>query len=148
VVESDDLQSLPRWGFVDPGPLRDKLTSLALEGTKTATPGLLVEYELDGLRPPLPGERSVLLDSNDRAVAIVETVSYGTIRLEDVDDRHAVDEGEGYANAAEYRADHVRFWRQSLAAIRAALGDPTFDITDDTLVVAERFRIIRRLDPA
>jgi hypothetical protein len=31
--------------------------------------------------------------------------------------------------------------------MRAALGDPAFQVTDDTSIVAERFRLVERLAP-
>jgi len=40
-----DRTGLSRWGFADPGPLRDELTAAALAGVKTTTASLLVEYE-------------------------------------------------------------------------------------------------------
>ncbi len=141
-----DLEALPRWGFAFPGPIRDELTALALAGTKTATAGLLVEFDLDGETVPVAGDRSVLLDSEDRPVAIVETTSCHTVRLADVDDAHAIDEGEGDADAAAFRVSHERYWNGYIDELRAGLGDPTFAINDDTLVTAERFRIVARLD--
>jgi uncharacterized protein YhfF len=96
-----DLVGLQAWGFGFPGPLRDELTALALAGTKTTTAGLLVETELEGESVPVPGLREVLLDSVERPVAVIETVDCRVARLADVDDRHAIDEGEGYANAHE-----------------------------------------------
>lgn len=135
-----------RWAFAEPGPLRDELTALALAGTKTTTAGLLVEYELDGESLPVPGQRDVLVDSDDRPVAIVETISCRVVRLADVDDRHAIDEGEGYADAAAFRIAHERYWNGYLETLRDRLGDPKFQLTDDTLIVAERFRIVERLD--
>lgn len=143
-----DLAGLPSWGFAFPGPLRDKLTQLALDGIKTATAGLHVEVELGEDAMPVVGTREVLLDSDERPVAVVETVDCRVARLADVDDRHAIDEGEGYANAHEFRVAHERFWNGYLDDLRAKLGDPTFTINDDTLVVLQRFRIIERLDPA
>lgn len=141
-----DLVELPRWGFAFPGRLRDELTALALAGTKTTTTGLLAEMDLDGEPVPVTGERSVLVDSAERPVAIVETVACRVVRLADVDDRHAVDEGEGYADAAAFRVAHERFWNGYLDDLRGRLGDPSFAITDDTLVTAERFRVVTRLD--
>ena len=141
-----DETALPRWGFAFPGNLRDELTALALAGTKTTTTGLLAEMDLDGEDVPGPGERSVLVDSSERPVAIIETIACRVARLADVDDRHAIDEGEGYANAAEFRVAHVRFWNGHADDLRARLGDPSFAITDDTLVTAERFRVVTRLD--
>jgi uncharacterized protein YhfF len=143
-----DLAGLPRWGFADPGPLREKLTALALAGTKTTTAGLLVEFELDGDVVPGPGDREIMIDSSDRPVAVVETVESPVKRLADVDDRHAIDEGEGYADAAEFRVDHERFWNASIDDLRRRLGDPSFALDDDTLIVCQRFRIVAIIDPA
>ena len=136
-----------RWGFADPGSLREKLTGLALAGTKTTTASLLVEFELDGEALPVPGQRDLLVDSEDRPVAIVATVSCRVVRLADVDDQHAIDEGEGYADAAAFRVDHEAYWNGYIDRIREGLGDPGFTLTDDTLVVLERFRIRERLEP-
>ncbi len=138
--------ALPRRGFAFPGELRDELTALALAGTKTTTAGLLVEYELDGDAVPVAGDRSVLLDSAERPVAILETVDCPVVRLADVSDRHAIDEGEGYADTHEFRVAHERFWNGYIGEIRERLGDPAFALTDDTLIVAERFRVVARLD--
>jgi uncharacterized protein YhfF len=148
MTDREDIAGLPSWGFAFPGELRDELTALALAGTKTTTAGLLVEFELDGEALPVPGERQVLLDSNERPVALVETVSCRVARLADVDDQHAIDEGEGYGNAAEFRESHERFWNGYVDDIRNRLGDPDFSIDDDTQVVLERFKVIARLKSA
>jgi len=143
----DDLAGLPAWGFAFPGPLRDKLTALALAGTKTTTAGLYVEVELGDDAMSVPGTREVLLDSNERPVAVIETVDCRVARLADVDDRHAIDEGEGYANTHEFRVAHERFWNGYIDELRDRLGDPDFEIDDDTLVVLQRFTVIELLDP-
>jgi uncharacterized protein YhfF len=140
-----ELATLPAWGFAFPGPLRDELTALALAGTKTTTAGLHVEMEVDGEALPAVGAREVLLDSSERPVAIIETIDCRVVRLADVDDRHAIDEGEGYADAREFRISHERFWNRYIDDLRAGLGDPTFAIGDDTLVVLQRFRVVERL---
>jgi uncharacterized protein YhfF len=139
-----------RWGFADPGPLRDELTALALAGTKTTTASLYLEFEIDGDPLPVAGQRDLLVDSADRPVAIVETVSCRVVRLADVDDQHAIDEGEGYEDAAAFCASHEQYWIDSgvVDRVRAHLRDPGWSIDDDTLVVAERFRIVEMLDPA
>jgi len=126
------------------------LTALALAGTKTTTASLYLEYEVEGETLAAPGQRDLLVDSSGRPVAIVETLSIRVVRLADVDDQHAIDEGEGYADAAAFRASHERSWIESGAVdrVRAHLGDPTWSVTDDTLVVAERFRIVQVIDVA
>jgi uncharacterized protein YhfF len=65
--------------------------------------------------------------------------------MADVDLQFAIDEGEGFASVAEWRAAHERFWNGYIEDIRAGIGDPTFALTDDTLVVCERFRLVERL---
>ncbi|MGC5412242.1 ASCH domain-containing protein, partial [Streptomyces sp. DT225] len=66
------------------------------------------------------------------------------LRLADVDLQHALDEGEGYASVAEWRAGHERFWHSE--EMRDALGDPEFTVDDETMIVAERFRVVERIE--
>ena len=133
-----DLSALPPAEFAFPGPLRDKLVAAILSGAKTATTSLAIEYGDD---EPLPavGDRSAVIDSAGRPVAAIEVTEVRVVRLADVDLRHALDEGEGDASVASWRAGHERFWNS--ADMRAALGD-TFVVDDDTMVVAERFRVL------
>lgn len=123
-----------------PGPLRDRLVAAVLDGRKVSTTGLLVEYEAEKEEPPPVGERSALIDSDGREVAVLEVTEVRILRLGDVDLRHALDEGEGDTSVAEWRAGHERFWHSE--EMREALGDPEFTVDDDTLVVAERFRVV------
>jgi uncharacterized protein YhfF len=143
-ADPHDLAGLPKAEFAFPGPLRDTLVEAILNGRKTSTTGLVAEYEIE--REPLPreGERSVVVDSSDRPVAIIETTSVLVVPLADVDLEHAVDEGEGHATVEDWRRDHETFWHSD--EMRAALGDPTFTVTDSTSVVLERFRLVTRLD--
>jgi uncharacterized protein YhfF len=142
----EDLAALDASGFAFPGQLRDELTALALAGTKTTTAGLFAEMESDGETLPVPGVREVLLDSDARPVAVIEIVSCRVARLADVDDRHAIDEGEGYADAAAFRAAHERFWNSYIDDLRSRIG-PDFAIDDDSLIVLQRFKVVERLDP-
>ena len=98
------------------------------------------------LHPRQVMTREILLDSLERPVAVIETIDCRVVRLADVDDRHAIDEGEGYADARAFRASHERFWNGYLDDLRARLGDPAFTIDDDTLVVLQRFAVVERLD--
>ena len=82
-----------------------------------------------------------MIDSADRTVAVIETTEVRVMRLGDVDLDHALGEGEGYASVAEWRAGHEQFWYS--AEMRQALGDPAFTVSDDTLVVAQEFRLIQ-----
>ncbi|KZB88378.1 ASCH domain-containing protein [Amycolatopsis regifaucium] len=140
-----DLVSLPRIEFAFPGPLRDQLVAAILNGSKTSTTGLLVDYEHEGEPLPEVGSRSVVIDSDDRPVAVIEVTGVRVVPLAQVDLAHAVDEGEGYTSVAEWRASHERFWHSE--ETRAALEDPEFTVDDATLTVLQRFRLITDLRP-
>lgn len=127
-----------------PGPLRDRLVAAVLSGEKVSTSGLLAEYELEGEELPPVGERSALIDSEGREVAVVEMTEVRVLPLGEVDLQHALDEGEGYRSVAEWRAGHEAFWHGE--EMREAMGDPSFTVDDGTMIVAERFRVVERLD--
>jgi uncharacterized protein YhfF len=132
-------------GFGHPGSdLRRRLVELVLSGRKTASAGLLVEYELDGDQVPTPGLREVIMDADGRFVGETETTECRVLRMAEVDDRFARDEGEGFADAADWRAAHERFWNGYIDEIRDRLGDPGWSLTDDTLIVCQRFRLTER----
>jgi uncharacterized protein YhfF len=130
--------SVAEFGF--PGPLRDLLVAAILAGEKTTTSGLVVDYEHENEPLPGPGERQVVIDSAGRPVAVIETTAVRVIRLADVDLSHALGEGEGYTSVAEWRAGHEEFWHS--AEMREALENPDFTVGDDTLVVAQEFRLV------
>ena len=129
--------------FAFPGDLRDRLVRAILDGAKTATAALLLEYELEGEPLPRAGERSTVIDSTGRPVAVIETVTVEVLAFADVGPAFARDEGEGFETVDDWRAGHRRFWQSD--EMRAALGRPDFTVADDTLVVAERFRLVESL---
>ena len=127
--------------FAFPGPLRDQLVAAVLSGAKTATTGLVLEYERENEPLPEVGQLLAVVDSADRRIAAIELTQVRVIRLADVDLQHALDEGEGDESVAEWRAGHEKFWHS--AEVGAELGDPHFTVNDDTLVLAQRFRLVR-----
>ena len=138
---------LPVTAFAFPGPLRDGLTALVLAGTKTATAGLVADYIVDGDVIPRPGDREVVIDSALRPVAIIETTRCEVTTISRVTDAFARDEGEGFADATDWRRAHEGFWGSYLDDLRRDLGDPTFSLADSTPVVCQWFRLVERLDP-
>ena len=133
-------EDLPVAEFGFPGPLRDLLVAAILDGTKTTTTGLVANYEHEGSPLPRPGQRQAVVDSAGNRVAVIELTAVRVIPLADVGLAHALGEGEGYTSVAEWRAGHEGFWHS--AEMRAALEDPGFTVDDDTLVVAEEFRLL------
>jgi uncharacterized protein YhfF len=136
---------LPKTEFGFAGTdLRRRLVEAVLAGVKTATASLLVDFERDGDQPGTPGDHEAVLDVDDRPVAIIELTEVTVRRMADVDLQFAIDEGEGFTTVAEWRAVHEDFWNGYLDEIRTDIGDPSFDLTDDTLIVCERFKLIER----
>jgi uncharacterized protein YhfF len=110
--------------------LRRKLVDAVLHGHKTATAGLRTDFAPHTDEPlPEVGDRFALLDYDDRAVAVVETTEVRIVPAGEIDLRFARDEGEGFETVGEWRKAHERFWSEHT-------------ITDDTLIVAERFRLV------
>jgi uncharacterized protein YhfF len=140
------ISGLPVAEFGFPGPLRDQLVSAVLAGKKTASTGLVSDYEREGEPIPRPGERFVMIDSAERPLAILETTEVRVLRAGDVDEAFARDEGEDFESVGEWRAAHERFFHSYADETRAWLGDPAWTVTDETMVVAERFRLVQRLD--
>jgi uncharacterized protein YhfF len=126
--------------FAFPGALRDQLVGAILSGAKTTTSGLLIDYERDGEPLPQAADRWVVIDSAGEPVTLIELVAVRVVPLADVDLAHAIGEGEGYTSVADWRAGHESFWHSD--QMRAEIGDPAFTVDDDTLVVAEKFRVI------
>lgn len=139
-------QLMPTCEFAFPGPLRDQLVAAVLDGSKTSTTGVVADYEHEGSPLPEVGERSAVIDSHGRTVAIIEVTEVRVVPLADVDLAHAMDEGEGYTTVEEWRAGHEEFWHS--AEMRDALDDPEFTVDDATPVVLERFRLVKLVDQA
>jgi uncharacterized protein YhfF len=137
------MTSLPLFEFSFPGPLREKLIAAVLDGSKSSTTSLLKGYEHEGSAPRQVGTRSVVIDSKECPVVIIETTSVRVVPLSKVDLAHVVAEGEGLATVAEWRAEHELGWHS--AEQREEFGDPEFTVNDETPVVLERFRVIKDL---
>jgi uncharacterized protein YhfF len=113
--------------------LRRKLVDAVLRGEKTATAGLRQDYAPHTEEPlPRVGDRCALLGFDDAPVAVVETTEVRVVPTGEMDLAFARDEGEGFKTVEDWRSAHEEFWRD-------------VDVGDDTLIVAERFRIIERL---
>ncbi len=126
--------------FAFPGPLRETLVAAVLRGEKTTTTGLYEEYLREGEALEQPGSRSLVVDSDGRPVAVIETTAVELCRLADVGLQFAIDEGESFETIAAWREAHVRFFTSQ--EMVAALGDPPVVIDDDTIVVCEKFRLV------
>jgi uncharacterized protein YhfF len=112
--------------------LRRKLIAAVLRGEKIATASLREEYAPDTSEPlPEPGESFLLVGYDDEPLGVVKTTELQVVRAADVGLQFARDEGEGFETVEQWRSAHERFWSD-------------YEITDDTLIVCERFTLVER----
>lgn len=122
------ISQLPRAQYAFPGELRDTIVTAILAGEKTATSSLLAEYELSGETLPEVGLLEAVVDSHDNVVCVTRVSEVKVVPVADVDDSHAIAEGEGYQNSDEWRIDHEHFWTSDeyvTSVGRIALSDST-----------------------
>ena len=86
----------------------------------------------EGLKGALVGMSMVVLDGKRRPSIVLTTNELVQPRFDDVDEQFAYDEGEGDRSLAYWREAHKRFWHDQ-------------DITDDTPILCEYFRVVERL---
>ena len=111
--------------------LRRQLVDAVLRGEKTATAGLLEDFETEGGQPGAVGDRRVLLGYDDEPVAVVEITESRVVPAAEIDESFARDEGEGFESVEDWRLAHERFFERP--------------IVPETQIVAVRFRLVERL---
>lgn len=134
---------LPLAEFGFPGPMRDALVASILRGEKTSTTELHEEHRRKGTPVDEVGARALLVDSQGRGVAVIETTAVAIKPMGAVDLAFAIDEGEGFKTVGEWKAAHRAFF--TCPEMKAFLGDPPFTVDDRTLVVCYRFRVVERI---
>jgi uncharacterized protein YhfF len=111
--------------------LRRQLVDAVLRGEKTATSGLLEEFEAEGDEVYRAGDRCELLGFDDEPLAVVEVTESRVVPAAEIDEEFARDEGEGFETVEEWRLAHERFFERPIGP--------------DTQIVAIRFRVMERL---
>src|SRR5699024_6494157 len=92
------------------GAAADKLAQLTLEGGKTATSSNHRLYEIENEQFPYVGEFSIILNSKDKAVCIIQTKTVAIYSFQDVPEEIAYKEGEGNRTLAYWREVHEEFF--------------------------------------
>ena len=118
--------------FCDNEADADECADLVLRDIKRATAASVAELERAGLRPPVPGDVSIVTRWNGEAVAIIKTVRVDIRRFDDVDEAFARREGEGDRTLAYWRRVHEAYYRRVLAGSGVA-------VDGDLLIVCEQF---------
>lgn len=117
------------WAFGDDP---DKLAELVQSGRKTRTSSAYPIYEIEGEPLPKAGQYSVILDSQENPVCIIQTTKVFVIPFDEVTSEHAKQEGEEDLSLEYWRSVHRAFFTEEMRSVN--LG---FD--EKMLVVCEEF---------
>ena len=118
------------WAF---GVEADLLADLVLKGEKTATASAYDLYALEDESLPREGTFDIILDSQDRAVCIVEITRVSVQPFNQVSAQHAFKEGEGDKSLAYWRQVHEDCFTD-------CLGEAGLTFRPESKVVLEEFR--------
>jgi uncharacterized protein YhfF len=121
--------------FGNTAAMANELAALVESGVKTATSGLLWDYEREGVAPPVPGDFIIVLDSAGKPRCVTETVEMRVIPFNEVDEPFAFDYGEGDRTLAWWR-EHL--WDYYVAECAKHGWQPSPDMP----VACERFRVV------
>jgi uncharacterized protein YhfF len=125
-------RSVSAWKFgADP----DYLAQLVIDGIKTATCSGYIFYELEKEPLPTTEDYSIILNSDDRPVAIVKTVEVTLTPMNEVTSEFAIAEGEGDRTYHYWWETHEEFFRNELSATGR-------EFSEDMLLVCERFEVV------
>ena len=102
------------WAF---GALADELADLVLRGEKTATASAYELYKLENEPLPQAGSFDVILDSQDRAVCIIEISKVSVLPFNQVSADHAFKEGEGDKSLTYWQQVHQELFTEWLAEV-------------------------------
>ncbi|MBR5127250.1 MAG: ASCH domain-containing protein [Roseburia sp.] len=120
------------WAFGDDA---DTLAELVRCGIKTGTSSAYPLYEVDDESLPEASGYSVILDSKDEAVCIIENTKVYVIPFCEVTPDHAFKEGEGDRSLAYWRKVHEAFFA-------ACMEEAGLVFDENMKVVCEEFRVV------
>lgn len=109
---------------------RDR-TQLAVGVSKPYT------YILGGEEDPLPqsGDYSIILNSKDEAVCVIQTTKTTVVPFDEVSKEHAYKEGEGDRSLSYWRAVHEEFFTKEFEETKT-------EFNGQTRILCEEFQVV------
>ncbi|MCB2294665.1 ASCH domain-containing protein [Clostridium algoriphilum] len=123
------------WSFGGDTSIANELAKLVVNGIKTGTASAYQLYELENSPLPPIGSLNIILDSDNNAICITETIKVYTCPFWEVSESHAFKEGEGDCSIAYWRTVHKDFFSRQLKVY-----DLNFD--ENMLIVCEEFKVV------
>jgi len=94
-----------------PGPMRNRLNDLIINGNKRATAGLLKEDYIDeGDEIDFVGKRLAILDNDQKQIGVIKVTRVEVLEFKDVPTEFALAEAEGDLSGDDFRQSHSKFW--------------------------------------
>ena len=128
-IETEDYDA---WAFGDDA---DALAELVARGIKTGTSSAYPLYEVDGEPLPEASGYSVILNSKEEAVCIIENTKVYVVPFCEVTADHAFKEGEGDRSLVYWRKAHEVFFS-------ACMEEAGLAFDENMKVVCEEFRVV------
>lgn len=120
------------WQFgADP----DTLAQLVIDGTKTLTCSGLKLYEIEDEALPKVGDISIILNTSDEPVCVIENTSVYTIPFKDAGEEIAYKEGEGDRSLSYWRQAHLDFFIPEFK-------NQGLVFSEEEMIVVEEFKVI------
>jgi uncharacterized protein YhfF len=132
-MNTDPYASAITFSFGDRPEMAEELLALVLAVTKTATCGALRDFPEGSDARPQVGRLDVVLDGRGRRAAVIETVEVTVRCFDEVDERFAFDEGEGFRTLADWREGHRAYFERNGG------------FSPDMELLCERFRLVETL---
>lgn len=123
------------WHFCDNEESANQLVQLVLQRIKTATCGLVWSYEAESEKLPEKGDISIITDWEGEPLCIIETIQADLKAFNEVDARHAYEEGEGDRSLDYWRKVHWEVFSRECAALGQEPGE-------NMPLLCERFRVL------
>ncbi|CRY53615.1 ASCH domain [Yersinia intermedia] len=120
-------QDAERWAFGDTEQVADDVLALVLDGTKTATCA-----SLDDEGVPQVGDVFVVVNGRNEPVCAVELTDVELKTFDQVDEAHALAEGEGDRTLTCWRKTQQRFFEE-------------YDMfSPDMMLICMRFKLLEK----
>ena len=133
-IDPEIGDEIDAWAF---GASADELADLVLCGEKTATSSAYELYKLENEPLPQAGSFDVILDSQEKAVCIVEITKVSVLPFNEVSADHAFKEGD--KSLAYWQQVHQAFFTECLA-------ESGLEFSQEMGVVLEEFRKVYPLN--
>lgn len=127
-----DTVTATAWQF---GVDADLLAQLVINGIKTATCSAAIFYELENEAYPKVGTYSIILNSQDLPVAVIQITDVTLMPMNQVPASFAAAEGEGDRSYDYWYQAHRDWFTTALKSVGLAFSD-------ELLLVCERFEVV------